>query len=116
MPARHDHEQLAEREHGDHRGLREDVADVPRREEHRRRQADDHDQQEQDQRRPGTQGEQPAAEQAVAIEPEDPADRLLLRLRRRHGHSPPTATSTGDQTGPAGNSWSSSDAGSISML
>ena len=46
--------------------------------------------------------------------PRDP--RCSLRLRRRHGHSPPTATSTGDQTGPSGNSYSSSDAGSISML
>ena len=116
-PARHDHEQLAEREHGDHRGLGEDVPDVPRGEEHRRRQADDDDQQEKDQRRPRTQSEQPALEQPVAVEPEDPAGRrALLRLRRRHRHSPPTATSTRDQTGPSGNACSSSDAGSISML
>ena len=75
------------------------------------------DQQEQDQRRPGAQREQRRLEQAVAVEPEEPArPRCSLRLRRRHRHSPPTATSTGDQTGPAGNSYSSSDAGSISML
>ncbi len=116
-PARHDHEQLAEREDGDHRSLGEDVADVPRREEHRRRQADDDDQQEQDQRRARAQGEEAALEEAVAIEAEDSAGhRALFRLRRGHRHLPPTPISTRDQTGPSGNACSSSEAGSISML
>ena len=42
--ARHDHEQLTERQERDHGRLGEDVADVAPREEDRRRQADDDDQ------------------------------------------------------------------------
>ena len=44
-PAADDHEQLTEREDRDHRRLREDVPEVPAREEDGRRQADEHDQQ-----------------------------------------------------------------------
>ena len=51
------------------------------------------DQQQQDQRRPGAQRRERGLQQAVAIEPHEPAAvlRRLLRLRGRHGHSPPTA-------------------------
>ena len=65
-PARDDHEQLAEREHRDHRRLREDVADVPAGEEDRRRQAHADHEEEQDQRRPETEREQPEPERAEA--------------------------------------------------
>ena len=100
-------------------GLREDVADVAAREEDRRRQADDDDQEEQDQRRPGAQREQRRLQQAVAIETRrSRAVVRSVRLRRadtvmRH---PTSDLGRATRPGPSGNSYSSSDAGSISML
>ena len=113
-----DHEQLPEREHGDHRRLREDVADVAAREEDRRRQADDDDEDQQDQRRTGAQTEQRRLQEPVVrgdARPSEPALRVL------HGsghlaHVSPASASSPDQTGPFGYAYSSSDAGSISML
>ena len=113
---RDDHEQLTERDDGDHRGLREDVADVAARQEDRRRQGDDDDQQEQDQGGAGAQRQERRLQQAIAVEPEEPAMALAVPLLRRHGHLPPTAPSNDSQAGPAGNSYSSSEDGSISML
>ena len=65
-PAAEDHEQLPEREHRDHRRLREDVADVAAREEDGRRQADDDDEDQQDQRRAGAEAEKRDLQQPVA--------------------------------------------------
>ena len=66
---------------------------------------------------PARSDEQRRLQQAVAVEAQEPAaTRPRLLRSRRHRHPPPTAPSTGAHAGPSGNSYSSSDAGSISML
>ena len=64
-------------------GLREDVADVPAREEDGRRQPHDHDQQHEDQRRPGPQRPEPDLKEPVAIEGCLPAGLFLRGARSR---------------------------------
>ncbi len=115
-PARHDHEQLPEGEDRDHRGLGEDVADVPAREEDRGRQSDDHDQEQQDQRRPGAERPQPGLQQPVAVEARAAGGLHLLLLGHGHHHSSLTGSATSVQPGPWGKANSASDSGSISML
>ena len=91
--------------HGDHRGLREDVADVAAREEDRRRQADDDDQQEQDQRRArrAARAASPAAGGSGRSRSDRAACARCVRLRAPSTViSPPTAPSSRRPGGPGG--------------
>jgi hypothetical protein len=63
--ARHDHEQLPERQDRDHRDLRQHVAHVVARAEHRCRRGDSHHQDEQDQKRPCAEAEERDLQQPV---------------------------------------------------
>ena len=116
-PARDDHEQLAEREHRDHRRLREDVADVAAREEDGGRQADRRRSAGTGSARAPPAGRRAPAEAAVAgSTPSRPGPPLRVGRRHRHLDRPPRSRPR-PTTGPAaGTRTRSSDSGSISML
>jgi hypothetical protein len=87
-PARHDYQQLAERENRDDRGLREHVPEVRARAKDRRRGRDDGDEEDEDQEWPGAQRDESKAKEVVAVEGEPPPAGLGYRssLVLRFGH------------------------------